>query len=337
MKSIFITGATGFIGSNLIKELSSSQKFNKQYTFICLVRESSDISKLNNLKKFGVKIAKGDIKDYNSFDSYLKNVDIVIHCAANLGYINRKLLYKDNVNGTSNLVKAAEKHKIRQFIHISSVAAARTFVKRHKSIPIKIHSQTTSQTSSLTSLQEHKEAYLGRYGNSKRLAEKVLMTSTLNYTILRPCMVVGKNSQDYNNFNKFSRLIKKLPVMPITGSGNNHLQIVHVNDVVKGIINSIGNKKASKQIYYLCNKPIKYKNYIKLIAKMMNKSIFILPLPPFVVIILGNIYEIIFGKKIISKDGVLGLIYDSRFDTTKTTQDLNFMPMSNVEAVKRSL
>lgn len=294
-QKLFITGATGFIGTELIKTLDKSR-----YDILCLVRKDSNLSAI---KKLNLGYVVGDIKDYGSFASSIKGADTIIHLAANLGNADRKNLYKDNVCGTKNLVKAAEKYNVRHFIHISTIAVARSV--------------------------------LGHYGKSKLIAEKVVKVSPVPYTILRPGMVIGKRG---HGFTKFVKYIKKLPIIPITGFGNQNIQIIHVADVVKGIINAINNKKAFGKTYYLCNKrPIKYKNYIRLIRKHIKVSKPIIPLPIPIIILLGNIYKLIFGKSIITKDGMLGITLNYKFDISDSEKDLCFMPMSNKAAVRKGV
>ncbi|MFH1439050.1 MAG: NAD-dependent epimerase/dehydratase family protein [Candidatus Woesearchaeota archaeon] len=304
-KTIFLTGATGFIGEELIRTLITNRYYTENYKILCLIRETSNSSYIKAISKLSLMFdfVVGDLKDYESFEKYLENADIIIHCAANLGYDNRKNLYKDNVIGTTNLIKAAEKYKIKQFINISTISAARK--------------------------------HLGHYGKSKLLADKELIKSKLNYTILRPAMVIGKKS---HGFQKFVKYIKKLPVIPLTGSGNNRIQIVHVKDVVDGIVNAIENEKTDSKIYYLCNKrPIRYKDYIREISKALKLSKLIIPIPPKIIFILGNIYKLIFNKSVITKDGVLGLTLDYSFDISDSEKDLKFRPMGNKKAIMNGL
>ena len=72
---IVITGALGFIGPNLVEELSKE----KNYKIICLVRKGSDTSILD---KYGVKIVECNLLDKNSFKTIMNDVDIVVHLAA---------------------------------------------------------------------------------------------------------------------------------------------------------------------------------------------------------------------------------------------------------------
>ena len=162
-----------------------------------------------------------------------------------------------------------------------------------------------------------------------------MIKSKLNYTILRPCLIIGKKS---HGFIKFVKYIVKLPVVPLTGSGNNRIQIVHIKDVIKGILNSINNSRSFGNIYYLCNKkPIKYKNYIKAILKALKLRKLIIPLPVFAVIFLGKLYQLIFKKSVITSDGILGLTLDYHFDISASQKDLNFKPIGNMKAIRKSI
>lgn len=92
MKTL-VTGATGFIGSAVVRQLAAQKKAVR-----CLVRKSSDLSNLGGLK---VDYAYGDVTDVDSVRRALKGCDRVIHLAAiyAIWLKDPNLMYKVNVNG----------------------------------------------------------------------------------------------------------------------------------------------------------------------------------------------------------------------------------------------
>jgi len=109
---IFVTGATGFLGSYLVSELKRRKLYLK-----CLVREDSDI---NLLKKLKVKLVYGDIRNKNDLKTVLKGVNIVIHLAGIITSSSQNLYYDVNVRGTKNLIEACKENKVKRFIHVST-------------------------------------------------------------------------------------------------------------------------------------------------------------------------------------------------------------------------
>jgi nucleoside-diphosphate-sugar epimerase len=78
MKSIFITGATGYLGSLITKEL-----INSNHTLFCLKRKKSNFVRVNDIKE---NISWVDIEHINFDDFFSKNkIDVILHCATNYG------------------------------------------------------------------------------------------------------------------------------------------------------------------------------------------------------------------------------------------------------------
>ena len=99
--TVLITGATGFIGSAVLRELS-----RKGTKMRCLVRAHSNLKNLDGLR---VEIAIGDVRDIDSVNRAIKGCDRVYHLAA--VYANwlpdPGLMYRVNEEGTSRLFDAA--------------------------------------------------------------------------------------------------------------------------------------------------------------------------------------------------------------------------------------
>ena len=112
---VFITGAEGFFGSNLVEYL-----VKKKYKICALVQYNSFQSKgwLENLDKKIIKnvsIIHGDIRDKEFLESKIKNDDYIINLAALIGipysYEASRSYFDTNVTGTLNLLEIARKKK----------------------------------------------------------------------------------------------------------------------------------------------------------------------------------------------------------------------------------
>ncbi len=113
----FITGATGFIGGNLVRLL-----LEEGHTVRCLARKGSD---RRNLAGLPAELIEGDLDDRGQLKDALEGCDAVFHVAAlySLWAREREAIYRANVAGTENLLAAARAAGVKRFVHTSSVAA----------------------------------------------------------------------------------------------------------------------------------------------------------------------------------------------------------------------
>ncbi len=110
---LFVTGATGFVGQNLMEKL-----VNEKIKTRCLVRDKSKISESNK-----VEIIQGDISDKAILYKATQNVETVIHLAAVIKSSSADEFIKVNVEGTRNLIEACIKSRVRRIIYVSSLDA----------------------------------------------------------------------------------------------------------------------------------------------------------------------------------------------------------------------
>ena len=106
---ILITGATGYIGKDLVR------------------RFEPDEIKLLTRKKVNLpfEIVKGSVENKKSVKSAMKNVDYVIHLAAGGNHFaSFSELFEVNVKGTQNVIEAAAESNVNRIVHMSSMAVA---------------------------------------------------------------------------------------------------------------------------------------------------------------------------------------------------------------------
>jgi dihydroflavonol-4-reductase len=111
----FVTGATGFIGASIVRELLKDGREVR-----VLVRPTSNLS---NLKGLDVEIWYGDLLDPTGLRSGLKGCDVLYHAAADyrLWTRNPDEMYRTNVGGTSAVLEAALESSISRAVYTSSV------------------------------------------------------------------------------------------------------------------------------------------------------------------------------------------------------------------------
>jgi NADH dehydrogenase len=202
MKTLFITGSNGFIGSNLIKRIDPKE-YEKIY---CLSRTGGRPGSCRSMPR-NVRFIKGDILDPGSYEEFLSQSDIVIHMAAITGKSEPEEYFRVNCEGTKVLLEKCRKNKVRCFLFISSIAAD------FKNI----------------------EGY--HYAQAKIEAERNVKNSGLPFTILRPTIVIGGGSPILDSLIKLA----KAPIVPIFGSGSAKIQPVYIDDFIGCVLHIIGN------------------------------------------------------------------------------------------------
>lgn len=103
---LLITGGTGFVGGNLIKDL----KKDREYEILALTEES--------VEGLGFKFFVGNLMNYEQIKNAFKNIDVVIH----LAYSKK---YPENIEMLNNLIKACKENSVKKIIFISSMSAKR--------------------------------------------------------------------------------------------------------------------------------------------------------------------------------------------------------------------
>src|SRR5947207_7720326 len=118
MKSAFVTGATGFVGLNLVEEL-----VRQGWQVTALHRANSDLAELG---RFPVTLMPGDITDPGSLRAAMaEDMDVVFHVAGNTNLWSRRNAQQtaENVEGTRNVVETALARGAKKLVLTSSIAA----------------------------------------------------------------------------------------------------------------------------------------------------------------------------------------------------------------------
>ncbi len=298
---ILITGANGFVGSNLISKLKN------EYEVSALVRKKSKVDliyrKTNIIRS---DYSKADLKNI------LKDFEIVIHLAGATKGKNWNSFYQANYVLTDKISQIAEEcDSVKQFIFISSQAAAGLSNN-------KIPKREIDESNPITF-----------YGKSKLMAENAVIKNCkkTNYTILRPASVYGPGDKDFLIYFK----LVKLGLVTTIWKREQYLSLIYVEDLVKAIQISVANKNAFNQKFFISDGKIyRPQDIANSFKKVMNiEKVRDLPIPVFLVIIVAYISEFlsIFTRKIsiINRQKIPELI--GRFwicDNSKIRKMLNF-------------
>ncbi len=216
-KTAFVTGATGFLGLNLVQALS------KQNWKIVAFHLPSD--NLNYLSKYAETMVGGNLSDADLLCRVIpESADAVFHLAANTSAWarNNAQQYLDNVEGTRNVVNAALKKNVRRFVYTSSISA----FGYH---PHECINERTVSNALTCGMQYHR---------TKFLAEAIIKEAAgrgLSAVILNPCNIIGP--YDTNNWTR--QFIRPIYSGRLLAAPPGKAMWCHVKDIVDAHISAV--------------------------------------------------------------------------------------------------
>jgi len=274
---IFVTGGAGFIGMHLCKKLATLHMVTVYDNFSNSNKE--DFPVIEN-----ITLVVGDILDNSKLLDSMKNHDVVIHLAAKTDVIdsihNPDNTFQTNVHGTQNVLDSCMSNNITKFIATSSAAVYQ-------------NSDNSIDEASITEP-------LSPYGQSKLDMENIIISSKINYSILRLFNVYG-NGQNNGVIANFEKNISKNKPLIIFGDGKAIRDFIHIDDVIDGIILSI--ESESRICNIASGNGTSINNLAKLLIQLSGKN-----------------------SEIIYKSARMGEIIYSVADIIKSQKELGFSP-----------
>lgn len=256
IKSALVTGADGFIGSNLVDFLASHDVLVK-----CLIYHKDQLQWISN-QPGKVEIISGDICNLESLSKIVQEVDVIFHLAGIVKSLKEEMFFDINVTGTENLLNAVIKTnpKLKRFLFMSTQAVS-------------------GPSNNGTSIDE-KNPYnpVTMYGRSKRDAEKIVLSYSdrLPVTIIRPSAVYGPRDREL--FFIFDIVNKG--IMPIIGFKERILNFCFVDDLIKATIMAALHEKSIGQIYFIhSGQKFSMNQFIQTVVQGFNKKVIKLPIP----------------------------------------------------------
>lgn len=251
---VLITGATGFIGSHLAESLHA-----KGYQLRCLVRKTSNLHWIRHLP---VEYVYGDLFDEQALNTAVKNIDYIYHLAGVTKAKSKEEYFKGNHLATKNLLEIvlSSHSNLKRFIHVSSQTAV-------------------GPTLSGLSVDETTPFHpITTYGISKMEAEKecLALMGKLPITIVRPPAVYGPRDKDVFEF--FNTMNKGL--QPMIGFNNKTVSLIHVKDLVDGMIVAGENPNGLHQTYFISSERFyNWKEVGEITSRVMGKKAIRLRIP----------------------------------------------------------
>lgn len=299
---VLITGANGFLGSQL---------FNSLYLQGMNVKGAVRLDSIPNRESV---VAVGDINSSTNWSAALERTDVIVHTAARAHVMidnESDILgaYREvNTAGTLNLARQAADAGVKRFIFISS---------------IKVNGETTTALPDFTEIDPPSPS--DPYGISKMEAEKGLSKISadtgMELVIIRPPLVYGSGVKA--NFHSLMNLANSNFPLPF-GAIHNARSMVYIGNLVDFIVKCIIHPSAANQTFLVSDgRDLSLAELMRLLRLAMRKSIRLIPVPVAILRVIG----LLSGKRTIV-DRLTGSL---KVDSSKACELLDWKPPYTVE------
>lgn len=203
---VFVSGGSGFVGGHLLPRLAENG-----FKIRLLVMNEAEAKRV---KTPGVEFVYGTVNDLPVLMESMKDIFAVIHLVAILRENKDITFEKVNIEGTKNMLAAADQNGVKRFIHMGILGAS----------------------------ADPRFTYL----HSKYLAEEAVSKSGLDYSILKPSVMFGQGA---GFITALIRSFKPYPLLaPVAGNGKTRLQPIWVEDVVSCLLKMLDGEKIHQSV-----------------------------------------------------------------------------------------
>ncbi len=268
---ILVTGCAGFIGFNLIKDISKNKKnliigidnINNYYSVALKKKRLSILNKSNNFK-----FQKIDFSKLNILNKLFKKnkFDIIIHLGAQAGVrysiSNPEKYFDSNLSGFFNILDLSKKYKIKHLIFASTSSVYGDTEK----FPLKEDFDTSKPLSFYAATKKANEV----------MAHSYSYLHNIPITALRFFTVYGPFGRPDMSLYKFTEAINDNKKIDLYNNGKHIRDFTYVGDVVNYIKRIITKPKKSKIPFQILNvssnNPVPLKSFVNLIEKKLNRK-----------------------------------------------------------------
>jgi len=248
---IFITGGSGFIGTNLALHYAG-----ETHQVTVLAKQATDTERENaeDLRRAGVEVVCGDIRDRMLVERCCEGAEVVYHIAAAMREANiSDRDFRDiNVKATRQLLEVSKQAGVRRFVHCSSIGAM---------------GWEMTKPANETSPCRPRDIYQV----TKRVAEDVCLdfwrTEGLPISIVRPADVYGPRDR------RLLKLFKGVQKgrFAMIGSGRNEHHMVFIEDLITGFVLASQVEAAVGQVFIVAGEePVQLNCLVSLIARELG-------------------------------------------------------------------
>jgi nucleoside-diphosphate-sugar epimerase len=309
---VLVTGATGFTGNHLCERLVKDG-----YPVRGLVR---DPLRAAGLRRAGVEVLAGDLRDAQSLRRAVQGSSIVYHIAAEFrhGNLSRKEMMAVNFEGTRNMLEAAVQEGVHKFIHCSTIG---------------VHGDIKNPPADENAPCAPGDIYQESKLEAEKLVTDYMVKRRLPVVIFRPGGIYGPKDL------RFLKLIKAIRNghFLMLGSGKPLYQMIYIDDLIDGILLCATEKRALGNVYILTGREsVTLNQLVRTIAEVLGVS------PPWLRFPVSPVYAAGFICELLCKPlGINPPLYRRRVDffrksrsftIAKAQRELGFEPQIDLRS-----
>lgn len=315
-KSVLVTGAGGFTGSNLCNALA-----NKNANVTAFLRSQGSKRELHP----NIKIFTGDLTNPNDCVDVMQGMDTVFNVAAVFRNVkgSEQDLRNIHVHAVENLIRAAKDAGCRRFVHTSTMG---------------VHGHVKNGPGNEETEFSPGDAYQETKVEGEVLAFRLAKELGIDLTVVRPCGIYGPGDT------RFLKLVKPIKNKQffMVGSGNTHYHFVYIDDLVNGYLLAGEKDKAVGEAFLIGGSEAPTLNeLVSKIAEIQNVPTPKFKIPVWPIYYAGWACEILFGiinvEPILHRRRVAFFTKNRHFTIKKAQTLLGYEPKVGLEQGLTSL
>lgn len=209
---VLVTGATGFVGHEVVRQLREAR-----HEVRIVARSEHAPAVLDLLSQFQVEVRLGDMLQPDSLRTVAAGVEAVIHLVGIISENGQSNFENVHLRATRSMVNSAQTAGVKRYVQMSALGT--------------------------------RAGAVSRYHQTKWQAEEAVRNSGLDYCIFRPSLIYGPLDHFVN---LYAGMIRWSPVVPLLGRRESLFQPVHVSQVARAFVQSLGQPGAVGKTFDLC-------------------------------------------------------------------------------------
>lgn len=323
---ILITGASGFIGNNLIGFLLSKgeeiRTFSRKSIIFKIGRNSNMKEQLSSLH--------GDICNFKSLENAMQGCSQVYHLA---GYArnwasNFDIYYETNVKGTENVLTAAMNNGVKRVVVVST---SMVFGQNHNG---ELIDESCTEDGD----------FLTKYAQSKYLADCLIdkfVRLGLDVVIVNPTRVFGPGLlNEANSVTKMMQMYLHGKWRLVLGKGNAVGNYVYVEDVVRGLHQAMKFGRRGER-YIIGGENLSFNQFFQILSEIGGKTYRMINIPEQLALLISQEEKIrakyLKGYPLITPEWVKVFLMDWAYSVSKAQAELGYWITPFIPAVKKTI
>jgi NADH dehydrogenase len=287
MPTALVTGAAGVMGARLTARLRKAG-----WQVRALVLPGDPLR--GRVDALGCDVREGDVSDAASLAGVCEGVDLVYHLAAVIISHDPTLFERVNRDGTAHLLAEARRSSVPHFVYVSSASV--------------VYPRRT------------------RYAESKLEAERLVQSSGLAYTIVRPTLVYEQGGGQ--ELLMFLAYLQRFPIVPFIGAGRALKRPVWSEDIVDGLMRLADAPVAHGKTYNFSGaEAISMRELAQLLLHHHDGSRPFLHLPVWACRALAALLALFMKRPPLTPSAIAGIVNDADLDPSEAMSDLGYAPL----------